>query len=104
MSFIGESRKGHNRPWELFLCLEEADCQFLLKAVKKIAIQKRKNYEKWCDIHYVGEMTSRQQTAMFKAEEKMEAAESLCDKMQSYIKMKAKIKEHYKQIMEGGDQ
>jgi len=104
MSFIGESRKGNNRPWELFLCLEEADCQFLLKSVKKIAIQKRKNYEKWYDLHYGGYMTPRQETAMLKAEEKMEAAESLCDTMQSYITSKAKIKEHYKRILEGGDQ
>lgn len=92
MSYIGESRIDHTRPWEMVLCLEQFDCQLLLKAVHKIAINSRKNYEKWRDIHEGGEMTTRQETYFMKAEEKMDKANDLYDNIKKFL------------LTKGGDQ
>lgn len=99
MSYIGESRKGLNRPWEMVLCLEESDCQLLLKAVQKIAIHSRKNYEKWKDIQDGGEMTTRQETALMKAEENMENADELYGNIKAFLVRVAKSEECINQIM-----
>lgn len=88
MSYIGESRKDYDKPWEMVLCLEESDCQLLLKAVQKIAILTRKNYEKWRDIHDGGEMTTRQETALMKAENTMENADELYGNIKAFLDRK----------------
>ena len=104
MSYIGESRKGIDRPWELVLCLEKEDCQLLIKAVEKIAIRTQKNYEKWRDIHDGGEMTTRQETAFMNAEEAREDADILFSNIKAFLYQIKKSKEHEKQIMKGGPQ
>ncbi len=88
MSYIGESRKDYDKPREMVLCLEESDCQLLLKAVQKIAILTRKNYEKWRDIHDGGEMTTRQETALMKAENTMENADELYGNIKAFLDRK----------------
>ncbi len=104
MSYIGESRKRNNSPWEMVLCLDESDCKLLLKAAEKIAIRTQKNYEKWKDIHDGGEMTTRQETSFMKAEVAMECANALFSNIKAFLYQIKKIKEHQKQIMEGGQQ
>lgn len=104
MSYIGESRKGANRPWESVLCLEKEDCQLILKAVQKIAISVQKNYEKWKDIHEGGEMTTRQETTFMEAEEKWETADVLFDNIKAFLAQEARFEEHARQIMKGDDQ
>ncbi|MBQ8958092.1 MAG: hypothetical protein IJ057_06275 [Bacteroidales bacterium] len=101
MSFIGESRKGNDRQWELVLALEESDCKALLKTIQRIAIHDRKNYEKWKDIHDGGEMTTRQETVFIKAEERMEITEALFDNIKVFLKRIAQIEEHNNQILKG---
>ncbi len=88
MSYIGESRKDYDKSWEMVLCLEESDCQLLLKAVQKIAILTRKNYKKWRDIHDGGEMTTRQETALMKAENTMENADELYGNIKAFLDWK----------------
>jgi hypothetical protein len=102
MSYIGESRKGADSPWELVLCLDESDCKLLLKAAEKIAIRAQKNYEKWRDIHEGGEMTTRQETAFMNAEEAREDADILFSNIKAFLYQIKKSKEHEKQII-GGD-
>lgn len=102
MSYIGESRQRNDSPWELVLCLDESDCQLILKAAEKIAIRARKNYEKWRDILDGGEMTARQETFLMKAEEARENADALVGNIKAYLYQIKKSKEHEKQII-GGD-
>ena len=104
MSYIGESRKGADSPWELVLCLNESDCKLLLKAAEKIAIRTQKNYEKWRDIHDGGEMTPRQETAFMNAEETRDDADCLFSNIKAFLYQIKKSKEHEKYIMEGGPQ
>lgn len=104
MSYIGESRKGADSPWELVLCLNESDCKLLLKAAEKIAIRTQKNYEKWRDIHDGGDMTTRQETAFVNAEETRDDADCLFSNINAFLYQIKKSKEHEKQIMEGGNQ
>lgn len=104
MSYIGESRKGADRPWESVLCLEKEDCQLILKAVEKIANRVQKNYEKWRDIHDGGEMTTRQETIFMKAEEARENADALVGNIKTFLAHEARWEEHQKQIMKGGNQ
>ena len=101
MSYIGESRPTYKSPWELVLCLNESDCKLLLKAAEKIAIRTQKNYEKWRDIHYGGEMTTRQETALMNAEEAREDADSLFSNIKAFLSQIKKIKEQEKQIIRG---
>lgn len=104
MSYIGESRKGVDRPWESVVCLDKEDCQLILKAVQKIAIRVQKNYEKWRDIQDSGEMTERQGTFLMKAEEARENADALFGNIKAFLAKEARWEEHVKQVMEGGDQ
>lgn len=104
MSYIGESRKGADRPWESVLCLEKEDCQLLLNAAEKIAIRTQKNYEKWRDIHDGGEMTTRQETSFMKAEEAMEDANALLNNIKAFLNWIERREVQAKQIMEGGQQ
>ena len=104
MSYIGESRKGANSPWESVVCLDKEDCQLILKAVQKIAIRVQKNYEKWRDIQDGGEMTTRQETAFMNAEETRDDADILFSNIKAFLYQIKKSKEHEKQIMEGGQQ
>lgn len=104
MSYIGESRKGANSPWESVVCLDKEDCQLILKAVQKIAIRVQKNYEKWKDIQDGGEMTARQETILMKADEARENADALVGNIKAFLAQEARFEEHARQIMKGGQQ
>lgn len=86
MSFIGESHKEYASPWGTYVCLEEEDCQMLLKAAKNARNKAEKEYLKWRDIHDGGEMTTRQETAMMEAEDKFNRADGIVNDMMQYLK------------------
>lgn len=99
MSFIGESRKGIDSHWDTFVCLDEEDCQLLVKAVEKIAAKHQKNFEKWYDLHEGGEMTDSQSTRMMQAEDKMERSQALLSDLRSFIKISKKSEEARQQLL-----
>ena len=86
MSFIGESRKDYNHPWYDYVCLEKEDCELLLKAIRSVIEKTRKTYFHYKDIQDAGEASSRQQTALMKAEEKYDRALDLLTNVEKFLK------------------
>jgi len=87
MSFIGESHRKFAEPWRLFVCLEEEDCKMLLKAAESTRNKAEKEFLKWLDILDGGEMTTRQETAMWAAEDKFNRATGILEDMKKYLNM-----------------
>lgn len=75
MAYLGESRKDMNSQWLFTLCLTADDCKLLLPFFEKRLKEAEKKFEKYNDIHQVGEATERQENLLMKYEEEMIAME-----------------------------
>ena len=67
------------------LCLVNEDLKVLIPCIKSALNKARKRYEKYRDIHEIGEATERQQTQLIKAEEEEHRLKDILDKAENLI-------------------
>lgn len=90
MAFIGESRKDSTSAWKHYVCLDENECEMLMKAVGQLVGRCLKTLEYYKDKLESGEATEKQTDKLYKAEVDFESIISIRDTLLTMIKYKKK--------------
>lgn len=90
MAFIGESQPDLGKPWSVYLCLDESDCQIVLKAISPLVNRYLKSYEYYKDILESGEATEKQTDKLLESEQKYNDIINLRVKLCRYLQLKRK--------------
>lgn len=87
MAFIGESRKGIDRSWKGYVCLDLEDCEVLSQITGSLVARKLRSFEYYKGIQNSGEATEKQLDKFEKARDELDAAESIHEQVLKYIKL-----------------
>lgn len=87
MAFIGESRKGIDRSWKVYVCLDLEDCEVLSQIIGSLVARKLRSFEYYRGIIDSGEATEKQLDKLEKARDELDAAESIHEQVLEYIKL-----------------
>lgn len=90
MAFLGEAKRDKDSPWKIYVCLNEQECELLMKAVGALLGRCLRTLEYYKDILEGGEATEKQQDKLVKAQKAFEDVISIRDSMQEMIKFKGK--------------
>lgn len=90
MAFLGEAKKDQGSPWKIYVCLNEQECELLMKSVGTLLGRCLRTLEYYKDIHEGGEATEKQVDKLVQAQEAFENVISIRDSMQEMIKFKGK--------------
>lgn len=90
MAFLGEAKRDKDSPWKIYVCLNEQECELLMKAVGTLLGRCLRTLEYYKDIHEGGEATEKQEDKLVQAQEAFENVISIRDSMQEMIKFKGK--------------
>ena len=86
MAFIGESRKGTDQAWHLYVCLDLEDCEVLSQIIGSLVARKLRTFEYYNSIHESGEATEKQVDKLERARDELNAAESIQKEILKYKK------------------
>lgn len=90
MAFLGESRRAQDSPWKIYVCLNEQECELLMKSVGTLLGRCLRTLEYYKDIHEGGEATEKQEDKLVQAQEAFDNMISIRNCMQEMIKFKGK--------------
>jgi hypothetical protein len=90
MAFIGESRRGTDRSWKDYVCLDLEDCEVLSQIIGSLIARKLRSYEYYKGILDLGEATEKQTDKLDKARDELNAAENIQRSVLEYIKREKK--------------
>ena len=86
MAYLDNTRTGFGTSYRLTVCLTAEECELLIPLVANVLKREIKRYEKYKDIHDIGEATVRQQNLLCKAENNVNSLEDILVKFEELIK------------------
>lgn len=87
MAFIGESRRTKDSPWNVYVCLDQKDCELIIDAIGKSVGRRLRSYEYFSDVMESGEATSKQQDKYAEAAANYETILSVQETIHKFVKI-----------------
>lgn len=88
MSFVGESRKNYSSPYEVCVCLDVEDCRMIKGVINSLLKRKQMASQALDEVHEGGEATEAQETARYKAHDRVDRVQGILDDITEVIKLK----------------
>nr|WP_320037158.1 hypothetical protein [uncultured Bacteroides sp.] len=86
MSYIDNTRRSLNSPYEITVCITKEECKVLLPFIEKACKEVKLKYDKYEDIHESGEATERQESMRQRFFDKLSGLENLLSSIHTILK------------------